>query len=97
MADDLFELLHGLGAGQSLGVYGRARAAAHRLHRVHVPRVADGVFVLDAPALGLSLLTVVFVFFYLLVAVGRVDSVLQNGFFRPTLKLRVQRIERAKK
>ena len=70
MADDLFELLHGLGAGEPPRVYGCARAAAHRLHRVHVPRVADGVFVLDAPALGLSL-TVVFVFFTCLVAAAR--------------------------
>ena len=70
MADDLFQLLHGLGAGQSLSFHNCTGAAAHRLHRVHVARLADGVFVLDAPALGLSL-TVVFVFFTCLVAAAR--------------------------
>ena len=63
MADDLLELLHGLGAGEPPRVYGRARAAAHWFYCVHVFGLAHGVFVLDAPALGLSILTVVFVFF----------------------------------
>ena len=62
MADDLLQLLHGLGAGESISFYSGTGAAAHRLHRVHVPRLADGLVVLDAPALGLSFLTVVFVF-----------------------------------
>ena len=91
MADDLLQLLHGLGPRKLISVYGRARAAAHWVHRVHVARVADGFLVLDAPALVLSFLTVVFcVFFTCPAAVGRVDGVLQNGFFMQ-LKRRAQR------
>ena len=61
MADDLLQLLHGLGAGQSLGVYGRARAFTYWIHRVHVFGLAHGLVVLDAPALVVLFLTVVFV------------------------------------
>ena len=64
MADDLLQLLHGLGAGELTRVYGRARAAAYRLHRVHFFGVADDFQFPHAPALVLSFLTVVFVSSY---------------------------------
>ena len=80
VADDLLQLLHGLGAGELARVYGRARATAHRLHRVHVPRLAHGLVLPHAPALGLSFLTVVFVFVLRVSRRRRVDGVLQNGF-----------------
>ena len=64
MADVLFQLLHGLGAGEFTGVYGRARAAAHWVYRVHVARLADGLVLPHAPALVLSFLTVVFCVFF---------------------------------
>ena len=82
MADDLLQLLHGLGPRKLISVYGRARAAAHRVHRVHVFGVADGFVVLDAPALGLSILTVVFVFFSRVSRRKRVDGVLSKQVFR---------------
>jgi hypothetical protein len=81
MADDLFQLLHGLGAGEFTGFYRGTGAAAHWFYRVHVARVADGLVLPHAPALVLSFLTVVFVFSYVFRGGGRVDGVLQNGFF----------------
>ena len=96
MADDLFQLLHGLGAGEFTGVYGRARAAAHWVYRVHVARLADGLVLPHAPALVLSFLTVVFVFSYVFRGAGRLDGVLQNGFFRPCSSA-LNAVERAKK
>ncbi len=81
MADDLFQLLHGLGAGEFARVYGRARTFTYWFYRVHVARVADGLVLPHAPALVLSFLTVVFVFSYVFRGGGRVDGVLQNGFF----------------
>ena len=64
MADDLFELLHGLGAGEFARVYGRARTFTYWFYRVHVARVADGLVLPHAPALVLSFLTVVFCVFF---------------------------------
>jgi hypothetical protein len=49
---------------------------------VHVPRLADGVVLPDAPALGLSILTVVFVFFSRVSRRKRVDGVLSKQVFR---------------
>ena len=79
MADDLFQLLHGLGAGEPPRVYGRARAAAHWIYRVHVAGVAHGLVLPHAPALVLSFLTVVFVSFLRVSRRGRVDGV-KTGF-----------------
>ena len=88
MADDLLQLLHGLGAGQSLSFYGRARTFTYWLHRVHVARLAHGVLLPHAPALGFLFLTVVFVFF-LRVPRGCASRRFAKRVF--VLKLRVQR------
>ena len=82
MEDDLLQLLHGLGAGELARVYGRARTFTYWLHRVHVARLADGVLLPHAPALGLSILTVVFVFFSRVSRRKRVDGVLSKQVFR---------------
>ena len=96
MEDDLLELLHGLGAGEPPRVYGRARAAAHRLHRVHVFGVAHGLVVPDAPALGVSILTVVFVSLRVPRRWAR-RGVLQNGFFMQLLLKRRVKLRRERK
>ena len=80
MADDLLQLLHGLGAGEPLSVYGRARTFTYWIYRVHVFGLADGVLLPHAPALGLSFLTVVFMFLLRVPEWSRVDGVLQNRF-----------------
>ena len=84
----------GLGAGEFTGFYRGTGAAAHWFYRVHVARVADGLVLPHAPALVLSILTVVFCVFFIFSAAGRV--VLQNGFFRPCSSA-LNAVERAKK
>ena len=96
MADDLLELLHGLGARKPTRVYNCTGAAAHRLHRVHVFGVAHDLVVPDAPALGLSFLTVVFCV-SVLASTAFGAGIDKNGFFMQLLlKRRVHAVERAK-